>query len=140
MLLRKLLSIKGTADKPRFQFARKKMCCVSAASVAVCETVSHLGRGSLSDLPSPHLLWDSAVLLVAVGGSQPSVVCGQHQSTALHSHLWKSQRQKEALQCNFIYLFIFLISQVTVVCVCVFVYLLTYREMCCESITMNLTS
>lgn len=72
------------------------MCCASSSFSAGCETVSHPGKESLAGLPVARLLLDPAVLRGTVGGLQLSVVCGQHQSATVHSHLWKSQRKQEA--------------------------------------------
>lgn len=76
------------------------MCCASSSFSAGCETVSHLGRESLAGLPIACLLLVPSALLGAVGGLQLSVVCGQHQSATVHSHLWKSQRKQEAAPQN----------------------------------------
>lgn len=136
MLLRKLLSIKGTADKPRFQFARKK-CAVYQLHPLLYVKLSRTLVEEVSPI-FPLRICSGTLLfcwLLSVARSRLWYVgnISQQHCTLICGKVKDKRKHYSAT------LFIFLISQVTC-CVCVFVYLLTYREMCCESITMNLTS
>lgn len=99
------------------------MCCASSSFSVGCETVSHPGRESLAGLPIARLLLDPAALRGTVGGLQLSVVCGQHQSATVHSHLWKIQRQQEVAPQNVkLFYAVLLLNESDCVCGCMSTY------------------
>lgn len=97
------------------------MCCALFLFSAGCETVSHPGRESLADLPLLRLLWNPAVLRGTVGGLQLSVVCGQHQSATVRSHLWEHHRKQDVAPQNVKFLYVALVLNAKV-CGCLLTY------------------